>query len=250
MNKYYTVRFDDICPTMAWQQFEKAIELMNYYNIKPLIGVIPKNKDADQEIDPPNPEFWKVIKALQDNGWEIAIHGLTHVYDQAEPKTILCGKKHSEFAGNSYEDQFYKIKEAKEIFEKNGVFTDIFFAPAHTYDATTLKALYRNGIRYISDGMSSRPYIQEGIKCIPCRSFGVPGRLTSRYNIAVCHPSEWATKKPYDFDQLKEFCEMNKSRLVDFSLLKEENTGNYCAEKIDEFIYVRMIRIINNVRQR
>ena len=41
-NKYFFVRFDDICPTMDWEQFGRAAELMDKYDIKPLIGVIPE----------------------------------------------------------------------------------------------------------------------------------------------------------------------------------------------------------------
>lgn len=35
------VRFDDICPTMNWEQWNRAVTVLERYNVKPLIGVIP-----------------------------------------------------------------------------------------------------------------------------------------------------------------------------------------------------------------
>ena len=38
MTKKILIRIDDVCPTMNWEQFEKAIKLMDALNIRPLIG--------------------------------------------------------------------------------------------------------------------------------------------------------------------------------------------------------------------
>lgn len=249
MKKYYTVRFDDICPTMDWKQFERAKTLMHEYSIKPLIGVIPNNEDKDQMIDAEIGDFWNYIKELQNSGWEIALHGYTHVYNQDFPRTILCGRKHSEFAGNSYEDQFKRIINGKAILEQHGIKTDIFFAPAHTYDNNTLKALYAAGFKYISDGMSCYPYIQEGITCIPCRSSGIPGRFLGKYNVAVCHSSEWGRNKPNDYNELKRFCEQHKADLVDFKVLKRAKAKNAILQKIDERIFIFVLKIKNFIRR-
>ena len=47
------IRFDDICPTMNFEEFDKAIDLMDELDIKPLIGVIPKCEDDILKIDAP-----------------------------------------------------------------------------------------------------------------------------------------------------------------------------------------------------
>ena len=160
LKKYCSVRFDDLCPTMNKKQFEKAFELMEINNIKPLLGVVPNNQDIDLMIDEPNDNFWDYIKMKQNQGCEIAMHGYSHVYNQERPMTMICGKKHSEFAGNTYDDQFKKIKLGKEILNSHGIYTDIFFAPAHTYDKNTLKALKANGFKYMCDGLSNKPFKQ------------------------------------------------------------------------------------------
>ena len=141
------IRFDDICPTMDWKQFERAKELMDKYKLKPLIGVIPDNEDDDQKINNPKDDFWKFLKQLEDFGWTIALHGYKHVYDQKRQK-IMCGYKHSEFAGNSFDNQNNKILQGKRILQENNIFTNVF-APAHSYDKTTLRALKENGFVYI-----------------------------------------------------------------------------------------------------
>lgn len=248
MRRFFTVRFDDICPTMDWKQFERAKALMDEYGIKPLIGVIPNNEDPDQMVDSANIDFWKQIKKLQDSGWEIALHGYTHVYNQEKPKTLLCGRKHSEFAGNSLDYQFDLLRKGKEILEQNGIKTDIFFAPAHTYDVNTLKALHKAGFRYLSDGMSCYPYYQKGIKCIPCRSCGIPGRFLGRYNIAVCHSSEWGNTKPNDYIELKNFCEEHKVDLVNFSFFKKAKVRNTFLQKIDEHLFIFFMNLKKRIR--
>ena len=238
MKKYCLVRFDDLCPTMDFEQFERAVGLMRRYGIKPLLGVIPDNKDPDQMIDKPDEDFWERIKALEGEGWTIAMHGCTHLYDQESPKTALCGRKHSEFAGNDYENQCEKIKKGKRILLSHGISTDVFFAPAHTYDKTTLKALRDNGFKYMNDGLSAKPYVEEGIKHIPCRSFGVPKNKNEGILVAVNHPSEWTrSDKAYCYDLLEEFCEKNAGFFVTFDELKQIKSGNLFFQKISERIF-------------
>ena len=250
-NKYFFVRFDDICPTMDWEQFGRAAELMDKYDIKPLIGVIPDNRDEEQMKDSARSDFWELIKSLQDNGWGIAMHGYNHVYNQSNPKTVICGRKHSEFAGNDYFKQCEMIKNGKAILEGNGIFTDMFFAPAHSYDKNTLKALAANGFRYNIDGLSQKPYVQCGIINIPCRAFGVPGRCKNKINVAVNHSSEWTRPdKAHGYDDLSAFCEKYKEWISDFSKVKEIAVGNYIAQKATEKLYcaeLKMKHVISKI---
>ena len=233
MTQYY-VRFDDICPTMSYSMFTKAIELMNEYSIKPLLGVIPKNEDPSLIIDNENKEFWETIKKLQNKGFTVAMHGYTHVYDQEAPNTILCGKKHSEFAGHSYELQLFKIRQGKEILESHDIFTDVFFAPGHSYDKNTLKALRDSGFKYISDGMSNKPYKQCGIICLPCKSFGISQRITG-INVAVNHSNEWLEEgKKEDYDKLVNYCLNNE--ISDFNELLCKKPGVFFIQKGIEIV--------------
>ena len=40
-----TVRLDDITPDMDWERFYKFKALLDQYQVKPLIGVVPDNRD-------------------------------------------------------------------------------------------------------------------------------------------------------------------------------------------------------------
>lgn len=239
--KYY-IRFDDVCPTMNYDLFFRGIDLMKKYGIKPLLGVIPCNEDKTQLIDSERDDFWELIKKLKKEGYVIAMHGYKHVYDKENPRTLICGKKHSEFAGHSFEDQLAKIKKGKEKLESLGVFTDVFFAPGHTYDKNTLKALNVAGFKYMADSLSSKPYIQYGIKCLPCKSFGISQRIKG-INVAVIHSNEWdMDEKKKDYDKLVDFCSVNS--VCNYTELLNSKCGFYFFQKAIEKINVFINTII------
>ena len=41
------IRLDDIAPNMNWDMMKRTKDLFKKYNVKPLIGVIPKNEDKE-----------------------------------------------------------------------------------------------------------------------------------------------------------------------------------------------------------
>ena len=113
MNKLnILIRFDDICPTMDYSQFKKATDLLDKYNVHPLIGVIPECQDEELLIEEYHSDFWNYIKELEKKGYKIAMHGFNHVYDTKTRGNINCGFK-SEFAGHSFIKQYEKIKKGK-----------------------------------------------------------------------------------------------------------------------------------------
>ena len=63
------IRMDDITPDMDWAKFLRFKELCDLYQVKPLIGVVPKNEDKNLSIDAPREDFWEYVKALQKDGW-------------------------------------------------------------------------------------------------------------------------------------------------------------------------------------
>ena len=58
----------------------------------------------------------------------------------------------SEFAGLGFEQQFAMLEKGKAILESHGIKTDIFMAPAHSYDRNTLNALQKLGFTKMTDG--------------------------------------------------------------------------------------------------
>jgi len=244
------IRFDDICSTMNWEQWEKAMQILKKINATALLGVVPDCKDAELQIDSPRIDFWEYINHLQDQGFTIAMHGYEHVYC-TKADGIVTKSKQSEFAGLPYENQLEKIRKGKSILNKHGIFTDVFFAPSHSYDDNTLRALKECGFRYISDGMSKKPYLRQGIICLPCRSFGIPKIHSYGYYTVVIHAHTWANPKhSYDFIRFRDFCQTYKNDIVSFEKFCNWSIGNTTYQRSLEYIHIVLQRyIIPTLRQ-
>lgn len=153
------VRMDDITPGMDWEKFNRFYTLLKDKGIYPLLGVVPYNCDDNLNIsDAVNEDtFWKEIHRFESEGCVIAMHGYDHIY--TTDKGGLFPLNHfSEFAGTGYEEQKKRIKAGKKVLEEKGIHTDMFMAPAHSYDADTLKVLKECGFTKITDGFGLRPY--------------------------------------------------------------------------------------------
>ena len=164
-----TIRLDDITPDMDWDRFLKFKALLDKYQVKPLIGIVPDNQDVMLKGNcPPKSKeaFYDYIKQLQEQGWTIAMHGYQHIYSTSKGGVFPLNH-FSEFAGCSLEEQKYKISEGKCILKEYGIETCIFMAPAHSYDRNTIQALKENGFTEITDGFGARPYQWRGIKFYP-----------------------------------------------------------------------------------
>ncbi len=160
------IRMDDISPAMDWERFEAFQALLDEYGVKPLIGVVPDNRDENLNRDRERGDFWELVKGLQEDGWTVALHGYQHVYTEKNGG-IFPLNDFSEFAGVPYEKQLEMLEQGKRILESHGIGTDIFMAPAHSYDKNTLAALKQAGFGRITDGFGSRPYQWRGMLFYP-----------------------------------------------------------------------------------
>ena len=246
------LRFDDVCPTMSWEQWEKAMQLLNEIDASALIGVIPDCKDPMLHIDAPRSDFWEYIRQLQKRGFTIAMHGLHHKFSTISDG-IVTKHKISEFAGLPYELQLEKIRRGKAILNAQGVDTDVFFAPAHSYDDNTLRALADCGFKYISDGYSYRPYCRHGIICLPCTNGGIPKINGWGNYTAVIHSHEWLqAEKTNEFIQLQQLCAKHQNEIVSFEDFCKWKEGYAPIQQIIEnlhlFIYRYIIPILVKIK--
>lgn len=162
------IRIDDVAGNMNWNLMKKSETLFDKLNIKPLLGVIPSNKDQEILKYERKENFWSQVRNWQNKGWEIAMHGYTHVYDKETNKKDFFGYGgKSEFFGHSLEIQKKRISEGLEIFKSEGVKIRSFFAPNHTYDLNTFKALKANNLDNIIDGYGFFPYKEYDMNFIP-----------------------------------------------------------------------------------
>ncbi|MDE6972988.1 MAG: DUF2334 domain-containing protein [Lachnospiraceae bacterium] len=183
------VRLDDITPDMDWEGFLRFKALLDRYQVKPLIGVIPQNRDENVKGSGNGRpgDFWAYIRKLQEEGWVVAMHGYEHVYT-TQRGGLFPLNHFSEFAGLPYEKQRQMLEDGKKLLEDKGVFTDLFMAPAHSYDRNTLKALKDTGFKGITDGFGDFPYVYRGLTFYPI-SFRFSATLKKKkgYSTMVVH---------------------------------------------------------------
>lgn len=160
------IRMDDITPDMDWKKFEEFKALLDEYQVKPLIGVVPDSKDENLSRDKEKEDFWLRVAEWQKAGWVIAQHGYQHVYTRKKGGCFPLND-FSEFAGLTLREQRQLLSEGRRELEEKGISTDIFMAPAHSYDKNTLRALKELGFTGVTDGFGSRPYLREGLTFYP-----------------------------------------------------------------------------------
>jgi len=56
------IRFDDIAANMNWDLMERCEALLDEFNIKPVVGVIPSNKDEELLNYPNKNNFWEIVR--------------------------------------------------------------------------------------------------------------------------------------------------------------------------------------------
>lgn len=225
--KKYLIRLDDACPYMDRHKWSRAEEILSKYNIMPLVGIIPDNQDSQTMIMEDDGGFQTTIDRWKERGWSFALHGYNHVCgSQGGMKGMNPFWKRSEFAGLPLEAQKKKIREGLEKLKLYQIEPDYFFAPSHTFDDNTLKALKsESDIRIISDTIALKPYKRGYFIFIPqitghCVKMPISGVYTFCF-----HPNSMKDK---DFNALDMFLSLYKEYFISFSdldLSKVESLG-------------------------
>ncbi len=236
------IRLDDIAKNMNWDMMDKCETLFDKYRIKPVMGIITDNQDTSLKLFPENESFWKKVKSWSDKGWEISIHGYSHVYRHVAKKRDIFGYGgNSEFYGLSYEEQKEKVEKAIKKFNEEKIKVRSFFAPNHTYDFNTLKVLKECGIINIIDGYGLMPYTKMGLNFFPQLFYKL---LILPFGIqsTQIHINEWNEE---DFKKFSNFIEKNSSRIITFNqAILKVNNGifykflNVLTEKILKFFRI------------
>lgn len=216
------IRMDDITPDMDWAKFMRFKELCDLYQVKPLIGVVPSNMDENLHIDEPEnapvKDFWGYIRELQTKGWCVAQHGVTHVYATQKMGCFPLNKL-SEFAGTGYARQYEALKQGKAVLAEHGIRTDIFMAPAHSFDRDTIRALRELGFSRMTDGFGESPYMRWGMTFYPI-SYRQSSALKKKkgFTTFVVHTN---TMNDKDFERYERLFSDYRDRLISFSELLE-----------------------------
>ena len=225
-----TFRMDDITPEMDWSRFQQFKKLFERYRNKPLLGIVPENRDPKLMVSGPNSDFWEEMRRLQEAGWSVAQHGYQHRYE-TQDGGLLGIKARSEFASLPYEIQYEKIQKGKERLREHGIESDIWMAPGHSYDRNTLRALCNSGFRIVSDGFSLFPYEYMELRFIPCQ-FGVPRKLPFGV-VTICIHANAMTD--LGFEAFARWVEQHRDAICDFSDLLVVPVYNLSRTFIEPF---------------
>jgi hypothetical protein len=167
MAAQYLLRFDDICPTMNWGVWGKIEAILCENDIIPILAVVPENRDEALVAGEHNDRFWPMACQWHRRGWTIGMHGFRHEFVTRDAG-MLSLNHYSEFAGLELSEQEAKLNAAKRIFESYGIVPEVWVAPAHSFDVSTLCGLGSVGLSVISDGYALWPYVDaNGILWLP-----------------------------------------------------------------------------------
>ena len=217
MPSRYVIRFDDICPTMNWPMWQRVERTLARHDIRPIVAVVPDNRDPKLRVASARADFWSVVRDWQSRGWTIGWHGYQHDYCNANAGLVGIHRG-SEFAGLDEASQHAKLDAARETFRRNGIDPTIWVAPGHSFDAVTIRVLAEFGIRIISDGFYLR-VVRDG----PC--VWIPQQLWRLRRMpfgvwTVClHINSWTDRDVVNFESA---VERFSRQIVDVGLLLRE----------------------------
>lgn len=208
------VRLDDITPDMDWEKFRRLEKILDENKITPLIGIVPDNQDPNLMRNEPMPEFEAQIKVWEEKNWVLAMHGWKHIY--TTKKGGLFPLNHfSEFAGVPKNKQREMIYDGKEKLQKMGIVTNVFMAPAHSFDKHTVSLLKEAGFQYITDGFGQIPYKWKGLTFLPIafqRSKDI--EKSEGYTTLVFHTN---TMNEQDFVDFERVIEKHKQDFISYN---------------------------------
>jgi predicted deacetylase len=241
----YVLRFDDICPTMnhaRWKQFEV---LMRRFSIRPIVAVVPNNNDPMLVVDSEDPEFWDRMRSLQQDGWTIALHGWRHDC-HSYGKSLVPLHHCSEFAGLPEDEQARMLYNGLNILRSHGLNPEVWVAPRHGFDRSTLSGLKKVGINIVSDGYSRFPFVDDRLLWIPQQLWS--GRQMPSGVWTVCVHAN--TVNDERFRSLESFVEQHSAEFVGVKdiCLSWGNRPKHLSDTLHSILWLWKIRTKNLVR--
>jgi predicted deacetylase len=180
----YLLRFDDLCPTMDRERWERFVPLLVEFGLRPILAVVPDNRDPGLAVAKPDPGFWEQMRAMEAAGAAIGLHGFRHVCT-ARGRGLVPLHRETEFAGVLEEMQREWIRAGLEILRTHGLDPAIWVAPRHGFDRATLRVLRGEGIGLISDGFARKPFVRGGVTWVPQQLWGPVAKWSGLWTICI-----------------------------------------------------------------
>jgi predicted deacetylase len=196
----YLLRFDDLCPTMNWDIWNRIETILLDTGVKPLLAVVPDNRDNELMNSAPDAGFWDRVRGWQRNGWAIGLHGYQHIYEMREPVVGGVGNR-SEFAGLPEKAQRYKLEQGLAIFAREGIRARLWIAPGHGSDDITLGLLKELKLGVVSDGLTVLPWRDaRGLVRIPQQMWRFRRMPFGLWTVCM-HHNHWAQQDLDGFER-------------------------------------------------
>jgi predicted deacetylase len=242
MAAQYLIRIDDICPSMNWAVWREIEATLVQHSLKPLLAVIPDNRDDTLKQYPAEKHFWGHVRRWRDRGWTIGMHGCQHRYVTEDPG-ILGIYRRSEFAGLPREMQATKLRMARDIFRRERIEPDIWVAPAHSFDQITLDLLKEIGLRRISDGFFLFPNVDAaGMLWIPQQLWQFRRMPLGVWTVCL-HINEW---RPRDVVHFRNNIDTYRDSIVavDDLVAAYGDRPRSREDRIVEIVYPMLLRLL------
>jgi predicted deacetylase len=215
----YLLRFDDLCPTVSRSGWERFLPLIEEFGVRPILAVVPDNRDRELERAEPDPGFWARIRAMEAAGAAIALHGYRHLC-RNEGKGLVPLHRHTEFAGVPEDVQRHWIAAGLDILRAQGLNPRLWVAPRHGFDRNTLLALRSEGIGLLSDGLARIPFTRGGITWIPQQLWAPVEKPRGLWTICV-HTN---TARESLLEQLRDFLRRHAAQFTTVDRVVNELT--------------------------
>ena len=236
----YLLRFDDLCPTISRPKWDRFLPLIEEFGVRPILAVVPDNRDPGLIVSNPDPEFWSRMRTMETAGATIALHGYQHTCDSKGGGLIPLHSR-TEFAGVSLELQRERIHKGIETLRTYGLNPKLWVAPRHGFDRNTLRALQQEGIGYLSDGFARIPFRRGGITWIP-QQLWKPARKSAGL-WTICIHSNFAGKRL--LEELRAFLQTHASQFTSFERVQTEYQADSLgfSERMYEALSLWRIRL-------
>ena len=213
----YLLRFDDLCPTIPRECWERFRKLTERFGVHPILAIVPDNRDPELASGPADPAFWDAMRALEAAGACVAVHGHQHLC-QSKGKSLLGLHTETEFAGVDFATQRQWIQAGFRILRDQNLHPRLWIAPRHGFDLNTLQALRDTGVEYISDGFARIPHRRHGITWIPQQLWSPVLKQRGLWTICI-HPH---TASSSDAARLEQFLELHADAFTSFDRAVKE----------------------------
>jgi predicted deacetylase len=230
----YLLRLDDACPTCHTDRWARLEELLDKHGIRPMVAIVPDNRDDDLKVSPEDKDFWHKAVSWQDKGWTLGLHGFQHLLRPVSTPQYLDFHRQSEFVGLPFQVQADKIELGWQILRQRGLRPTVWVAPAHSFDTLTLEALRdRTDIRLVSDGIARDAYQLDGFYWLPQQLWSLTRKSSGLWTVCL-HPN---SLDDADFGNLSDAIQQFRTHIISVDDVVLHQRSKTAEDKIETGLY-------------